>query len=124
MKSKKKLERNISPQQMVLAIKFAEHDGTSDKCLDWYSEDSVFDVRLGHQLLCLKCIVGFFLTKIGQYSYLILTFIFSIYYHPYQDSSIGIATCYGLDRPGIESHWGRDIPHPSRQALEPTQPPI
>jgi hypothetical protein len=23
-----------------------------------------------------------------------------------QDSSVGIATCYGLDVPGIESQWG------------------
>jgi len=37
-----------------------------------------------------------------------------------------IATCYGLDGPGIESRWGggRDFPHPSRPALEPTQPPV
>jgi len=26
-----------------------------------------------------------------------------------QDSSVGIATCYGLDGPGIESRWGRDF---------------
>ena len=41
-----------------------------------------------------------------------------------RDSSVGIATGYGLDGPGIESRWGRDIPHPSRPALVPTQPPI
>jgi hypothetical protein len=29
-------------------------------------------------------------------------------------SSVGIATCYGLDGPGIESRWGRDFPQPSR----------
>ena len=29
-------------------------------------------------------------------------------------SSVGIATDYGLDGPGIESRWGRDFPHPSR----------
>ena len=31
-----------------------------------------------------------------------------------RDSSVGIATRYGLDRPGIESRWGRDFPHPSQ----------
>ena len=37
-----------------------------------------------------------------------------------RDSSVGIATHYGLDGPGIESRWGRDFPHPSRPALGPT----
>jgi len=32
-------------------------------------------------------------------------------------SSVGIATGYGLDGPGIESRGGRDFPHPSRPAL-------
>ena len=41
-----------------------------------------------------------------------------------RDSSVGIATRYGLDGPGIESQWGRGFPHPSRPALGPTQPPI
>jgi len=41
-----------------------------------------------------------------------------------RDRSIGIATRYGLDGPGIESRWGRGFPHPSRPALGPTQSPI
>ena len=41
-----------------------------------------------------------------------------------RDSSVGIAVCYGLDGPGIESRWGRDFPHPSRPALGLTQPLI
>ena len=40
-----------------------------------------------------------------------------------RDSSVGIATRYGLDGPGIESRWGRDFPHSSRPAPVPTQPP-
>jgi len=39
-------------------------------------------------------------------------------------SSVGIATGYGLDVPGIESRWGRDFPHLSRPALGPTQTPV
>jgi hypothetical protein len=39
-------------------------------------------------------------------------------------SSVGIATGYGLDSPGIESRWGRDFPNLSRPALGPTQPPV
>ena len=39
-------------------------------------------------------------------------------------SSVGIATGYGLDGPGIESRWRRDFPHLSRRALGPTQPPV
>jgi hypothetical protein len=40
------------------------------------------------------------------------------------DSSVGIATGYGLDGPGIKSRWGRDFSHTSRPALGPTQPPV
>ena len=48
-------------------------------------------------------------------------------YHTYcvgWDSSVGIATRYGLDGPGIEFRWGRDFSQLSRPALGPTQPPI
>jgi hypothetical protein len=38
-----------------------------------------------------------------------------------QDSSVGIATHYKPDRPGIEPWCGPDFPHPSRPALGPTQ---
>ena len=41
-----------------------------------------------------------------------------------QDSSVGIATRYGLDGPGIKSRWRPDFPHPSRPNLRPTQLPI
>jgi hypothetical protein len=41
-----------------------------------------------------------------------------------RDSSVGIATGYGLGGPGIESRWGRDFSHTSRPALGPTQPPV
>jgi hypothetical protein len=36
-----------------------------------------------------------------------------------RDSSVRIATDYGLDGPGIESRWGRDFLHLSRPAMGP-----
>jgi hypothetical protein len=51
-----------------------------------------------------------------------------LYIHIYivcgSNSSVGIATGYGLDGPEIESRWGRDFSNTSRQALVPTQPPV
>jgi hypothetical protein len=41
-----------------------------------------------------------------------------------RDSSVGIATGYGLGGPGIKSRWGRDFSHTSRPALGSTQPPV
>ena len=41
-----------------------------------------------------------------------------------RDSSVGIATGYGLGGPGIEFRWGQGFPHLSREALRPTLPPI
>ena len=40
-----------------------------------------------------------------------------------RDSSVGIATRYGLDGTGIESRSERDFPHLCRPAVRPTQPP-
>jgi hypothetical protein len=40
-----------------------------------------------------------------------------------RNSSVGIATCYGLDGPGIESWWGRDSPQLYRTSPGPTYPP-
>ena len=39
-------------------------------------------------------------------------------------SSVGIATGYGLDGPGIESRLWQDFLHLSRPALKLTQPPV
>jgi hypothetical protein len=39
-------------------------------------------------------------------------------------SSVGIATGYELDGPGIESRWGRAFPNLSRPALGHTEPPV
>ena len=41
-----------------------------------------------------------------------------------RDSSIGIATSYGLDDLRIQSRLQRDFPHPSTRILRPTQPPV
>jgi len=41
-----------------------------------------------------------------------------------RDNSVGIATAYGLDGPGIQSRWGRDYPHPSIPGLGPTVEPL
>ena len=41
-----------------------------------------------------------------------------------RDSVIGIATCYELDGPGIESRLGRVFPHPFTPILGPTKRPL
>jgi len=41
-----------------------------------------------------------------------------------RDGVVGIVTRYGLDGPEFGSWWGQDSPHPSRQALGSTQPPV
>ena len=39
-------------------------------------------------------------------------------------SSVGIATRYGLEGPGIESRWEARVSDPSRSAVGPTQTPV
>ena len=41
-----------------------------------------------------------------------------------RDGSVGIATRYGLNGPGIESWRGRDFPYPCRPSLGLTQPRV
>ena len=41
-----------------------------------------------------------------------------------RDSAVGVANCYMLNGPGIESLWGQDFLYPSRPALGPTHPTI
>ena len=41
-----------------------------------------------------------------------------------RDSAVGTVTRYGLRGPGIECRWGREIPHPARPTVGPTQPPV
>jgi hypothetical protein len=41
-----------------------------------------------------------------------------------RDSSVGIATVFGLGGPGIEFRCGRGFPNPSRPALVRIQTPI
>ena len=51
-------------------------------------------------------------------------YIYIYIYKVGRDSSVGIATRYGLDGSWIESRWRRDFPRLSRPALGPTQPPV
>ena len=64
---------------------------------------------------CLLCVCGYRIS--------ILFTKFSVCFVGW-DSSVDIATCHGLDGPGIESQQGRDFLYLSRLALGPTQPPI
>ena len=49
----------------------------------------------------------------------------SVYYSILShDTSVGIATRYGLNGSEVEIRWRRGFPHPSRLALGPHQSPI
>ena len=99
---------------------------------------AVFPIQLSH-CFTPTCLTPFWLMPLASLhyttSYLKLSgFQFNVpwfafvmltpYFWRGQDSAVSIATCYRLDGPGIESQWGRDFPHSSRLASEPTQPPI
>jgi hypothetical protein len=53
-----------------------------------------------------------------------LEYCFVLFYIVSRDGTVAMATGYGLDIPETESRWGRDIPHLTRPALGPNQPPI
>jgi hypothetical protein len=62
-----------------------------------------------------------FLRKVYEFVYFI--FVQHSAYYRGRDSSVGIATGYGLDGPGIESRWlARFFAH--RLALRHAQPPV
>ena len=63
-------------------------------------------------------------SKCRGYSYQPFYFTHDYYTIRGPGSSVGIATGYGMNGPGIESRWGRDFPHLSRLALGPNQPPV
>ena len=61
-----------------------------------------------------------------KFRHFVHTLYLCVSYYSYagRDGSVGIATRYRLDGPGIESRWGRDVPHLCLLALGPTQPPV
>ena len=68
--------------------------------------------------LCV-CVCVYVHTHTHTYIYIYIY----IYIYGGLGSSVGIATDYGLDVPGIESEWG-EIFRPSRPSLGPTHPPV
>ena len=68
--------------------------------------------------------VFFFIARVVFHFPVLKTTRFNYVTKKMHDSSVGIATRYGLDGPGTESRWLREFPHPSRPALGPTQPPV
>ena len=65
---------------------------------------------------------SFNLVRDTPHSYMIIKYVYI--YTVSRDSSVGIATRYRLEGPGIEFGWGRDFPHLFRPALGPNQPPV
>jgi hypothetical protein len=83
---------------------------------DHWTLCSIFKNEWGYTSTLLYAIMGS-IRKLYLYVGMFLLFVG-------RDSSVGIATRYGLDGRGIESRWGRDFPHLSRTSLEPTHPPL
>jgi len=76
-------------------------------------------------LFCVFCVFVLFCALfLLLYVPVSLLFLYKLTYHYGPGSSVGIATGYALDDPGIEFRWGRDFPHLSRPALGPTQSPV
>jgi hypothetical protein len=67
-----------------------------------------------HVVLCSECVLLNLTTYYTKYKF---AFRNPTYYMVGRDSSVGIATPYGLEGPGIESRWGGRT---SRPALGPT----
>ena len=85
-------------------------------------------VMLCYALLCyvMLCVCMLCYIMLGWVVYLFRYFMYlfhSLTHLGGPGGSVGIATDYGLDGPGIESRWG-EIFCPSRLALGPTQPPV
>jgi len=59
-----------------------------------------------------------------SYTPIQITFVAATSFKIGPGSSVGIANRYGLDGPGIEFRWGRDLTHKARPALRPMYPPI
>jgi hypothetical protein len=53
-----------------------------------------------------------------NFSIKILQYLFQYFRGREPGFSVGIATGYGMDGPGIQSPYGRDFPHLSKPALE------
>jgi hypothetical protein len=79
-------------------------------CVEWG-----FFLRCNHVLL--RCRSFFVHGICVQYTTLVEGYVG-------RDSSVSIATRYGPGGPGIQSRWGRNLLHPSRPTLGPTQPPV